>query len=316
MITLRTTTGILYAFIWATAAIATKIGLVSSSPLLFASTRLFFAGIILFAIVYIANKKYPFPKGKEWGNLIILGLLNSTIYVGCCFLSLDHVDSSIFNLFLTFNPFIVAFLSSIFLNRTIKRNELVGMCLSALGLGIALYPYINDINGTLFGFITLGIGVFSMGIGSIYFSKIQMRLPGIVVNTWQIILGSAMAMPLSFLLEPDYYFHLDFYFGFGLFWQAIVVSIIAMLLWFSLLKEDPVRANNFLFLTPIFGYMLSAIFLGETITNFHYIGALFVIIGTVYSQTNMFGLKQKEIKIPVTAQIRTEAADQRATGES
>ncbi|WP_238543373.1 DMT family transporter [Brevibacillus sp. BC25] len=155
-----------------------------------------------------------------------------------------------------------------------------------------------------------------MGIGSIYFSKIQIRLPGIVVNTWQIILGSAMAMPLSFLLEPDYYFHLDFYFGFGLFWQVIVVSIIAMLLWFSLLKEDPVRANNFLFLTPIFGYMLSAIFLGETITNFHYIGALFVVIGTVYSQTNMFGLKQKETKIPVTAQIHTEAADQRATGES
>lgn len=313
---MRTATGILYAFIWATAAIATKIGLISSSPLLFASTRLFFAGIILFAIVYIAKKKYPFPKGKEWGNLFILGLLNTTIYVGCCFLSLAYVDSVIFNLLLTFNPFIVAFLSSIFLNRTIKRNELVGMCLSALGLGIALFPYINDINGTLFGFITLGIGVFSMGIGSIYFSKIQLRLPGIVVNTWQIILGSAIAMPLSFVLEPDYYFHLDFYFGFGLFWKTIVVSIIAMLLWFSLLKEDPVKANNFLFLTPIFGYALSAIFLGETITNFHYFGALFVIVGTVYSQTSMSGLKQKETKIPVTAQIRAEAADQRATGES
>jgi len=30
----------------------------------------------------------------------------------------------------------------------------------------------------------------------------------------------------------------------------------------------------------------------------------------------MFGLKQKETKIPVTAQIRKEAADQRATRES
>ncbi|MED4584301.1 DMT family transporter [Brevibacillus choshinensis] len=144
----------------------------------------------------------------------------------------------------------------------------------------------------------------------------QLGLPGIVVNTWQIILGSVIAIPLSFLLEPDYYFHIDFYFGFGLFWQVIVVSIIAMLLWFSLLKEDPVKANNFLFLTPIFGYALSAIFLGETITYFHYIGALFVIVGTVYSQTNMISLKQKESKVPVTAQIGAEAADQRATGES
>ena len=78
-----TLVGILYAFIWASGAIATKIGLVSASPLIFAATRLICAGVILFLFVYILNKNYRYPRGPEWGILIILGILNTTLYVGC-----------------------------------------------------------------------------------------------------------------------------------------------------------------------------------------------------------------------------------------
>ncbi|ACA40129.1 MULTISPECIES: DMT family transporter [Lysinibacillus] len=276
--------GIFYAFIWASGAIATKIGLFSASPLIFASVRLLCAGIILFLFVYIF-RNYRYPKGSEWANLIILGILNTTLYVGCSFLSLAYVDSTIFNLFITINPFIVAFLSSIFLHRKIGQKEILGMAISAFGIMIAIIPYLESLNATLFGLITLGVGVLSMGIGSVFYNKIQLNLPQIVVNTWQIIFGSLIAIPFVFLLEPNFYIQFDPYFLSGLFWQVVMTSIIAMILWFYLLEFDAVRANNFLFLTPIFGYILSAIFLNEMLTVYHYVGALFVIAGTFFSQS-------------------------------
>ena len=282
---MHTFIGILYAFIWATGAIATKIGLVSSTPLIFAATRLVFAGGILYLFVYLYKRSYPYPRKKEWMHLLVLGVLNTTLYVGCSFAALAYVDSTMFNLLITLNPFFVAFLSSLFLQRKLKKNELLGMVMAAVGLFIALIPYLDSLRTTLVGLLILGTGILSMGIGSVYFQKIQLELPRVVINTWQIILGSVVALPFVFLLEPDFSIQLDRYFLFGLFWQVVMISILAMLLWFYLLKIDAVKANNFLFLTPVFGYALSAVFLNEPLTIYHYLGALLVVMGTLYSRS-------------------------------
>lgn len=56
-----------------------------------------------------------------------------------------------------------------------------------------------------------------------------------------------------------------------------------MLLWFYLLKQDAVRANNWLFMTPISGYIVAAIFLNESITIFDVTATVFVITGLLLS---------------------------------
>ncbi|MGN7198003.1 EamA family transporter [Bacillus mycoides] len=87
------------------------------------------------------------------------------------------------------------------------------------------------------------------------------------------------------LLDSNPYINLDVNFAIGLFWQVVMTSIISMLLWFYLLKKDPIKANNYLFLTPIFGYLLAWLILKEDITWFHLIGAIFVIGGLLFSGT-------------------------------
>jgi probable blue pigment (indigoidine) exporter len=64
-----------------------------------------------------------------------------------------------------------------------------------------------------------------------------------------------------------------------LLWSVLGVSIFAMVLWFYLLNQDAVKANIWLFLTPIAGYVLSFMLLGEEITKFDVIATLFVFTG-------------------------------------
>ncbi|MBY7114681.1 MULTISPECIES: DMT family transporter [Bacillus] len=284
MISMEILIGIFFSILWASGAIATKIGLLSSSPLMFATTRLISAGLIMFVFTYFI-KSNRWPKGVEWRQLIILGILNTTLYVGCCFLSLKLVSSSLFNLFITVNPFVVALLSSIFLSRKVTKQEWIGMLIAALGLLIAVYPYLKDTHATVSGVIILAVGMLSMGIGSVCFTKYDMKIDRLVINTWQIIFGSVFAVPLSFLLDSNPYINLDVNFAIGLFWQVVMTSIVSMLLWFYLLKKDPIKANNYLFLTPIFGYLLAWLILKEDITWFHLIGAIFVIAGLLFSGT-------------------------------
>ncbi|CAH2713841.1 hypothetical protein BACCIP111895_00995 [Neobacillus rhizosphaerae] len=281
---MKTVLGLFFTLLWSSAAIATKFGLNSTTPLVLATTRFLIAGVLLFLYVYLFHKKYPWPKTQEWRPLIILGLLNTTIYLGATFWALKYVSAGLFNLFVTTNPFVVAILSNIWLKRKVSLKEWIGMIVGGMGLVIATCPSFTSNEVKLFGLVILGIGMVSMAIGSVYFNKVNLNLPSIVINTWQVSIGGVVLIPITYILEKDHYFLiLDFNLFVSLIWLVFIISIGSMLLWFYLLKQDTVRANNWLFMTPIFGYVLAVILLNESITMFNITATVFVVAGLLIS---------------------------------
>ncbi len=69
-------------------------------------------------------------------------------------------------------------------------------------------------------------------------------------------------------------------------WRVLVISIGTMLLWFFLLRQDVMRANHWLFLTPVFGYGLAAMFLHERITTGDLVATIFMMAGCGYRATS------------------------------
>lgn len=281
---MKTVIGIFFTMLWSSAAIATKIGLNSTTPLLLATSRFIIAGGLLFLYIYFFHQKYPWPKLNEWRSLFLLGLLNTTIYLGATFWALNHVSAGLFNLFVTTNPFLVAILSWILLKRKVLFMEWIGMTVAAFGLLIATWPTITGGEVHVYGLIILGVGMASMAVGSVYFKKVDLKLPSIVINTWQMTIGGIILIPITFILEKDSYFiKLDLNLVGSLSWLVFVISIGTMLLWFYLLKQDTVKANNWLFLTPIFGYVFANVFLDESVTIFDSVATIFVVIGLLLS---------------------------------
>lgn len=281
---MKTVHGLFFTLLWSSAAIATKFGLDSTTPLVLATTRFLIAGGLLFLYVYLFQKKYPWPKPQEWRPLIVLGLLNTTIYLGATFWALNYVSAGLFNLFVTTNPFVVAFLSHMWLNRKISLQEWIGMIVAAIGLLIATWPSVASSEASINGLIILGLGMVSMAVGSVYFKKVNFNLPSIVINTWQVSIGGVVLIPITYILEREKYFvRLDYYLLGSLIWLVFIISIGTMLLWFYLLKQDTVKANNWLFITPIFGYALAALFLNESITMFDITATIFVVTGLFLS---------------------------------
>ncbi|MGE8205498.1 DMT family transporter [Heyndrickxia sp. NPDC080065] len=281
---MKTVLGLFFTLLWSSAAIATKLGLHSTTPLVLATSRFLIAGGLLFCFIYLFHKKYPWPKSQEWRSLIVLGLLNTTIYLGATFWALNYVSAGLFNLFVTTNPFVVAILSSIWLIRKVSLKEWIGMIVAALGLVIAIWPSFTSDEVTLYGLVILGIGMVAMAVGSVYFNKVNLKLPSIVINTWQVSIGGVVLIPITFILERENTFLiLDHHLFLSLVWLVFVISIGTMLLWFYLLKQDAVRANNWLFMTPIFGYVLASIFLNESITILNMTATVFVVTGLLVS---------------------------------
>ncbi|WP_134699294.1 DMT family transporter [Ammoniphilus sp. YIM 78166] len=276
--------GILYTILWASGAVSVKFGLLSSPPLTMGTIRFLLAGSLLLLYIYLfRNGKYPMPKKREWKPLILLGLFNTSMYLGCGFWALQTVSSGFFNLAVVINPFLVALLSSIYMERFIQRKEWLGMVVSAIGLVIATYPLLENSHSTLSGLLLLMIGMISMAIGSVYFQKANLQLPSLVINAWQVLFGGIILIVPSIILESGKPFLFDKNLILYLVWSVLGVSILAMVLWFYLLKQDAVKANMWLFLTPIAGYFQSSFLLGEEITRYDVIAALFVFAGLYLS---------------------------------
>ena len=62
-------------------------------------------------------------------------------------------------------------------------------------------------------------------------------------------------------------------------WLAIPVSIAAVQAWMVLLKRSPVAASYWLYLCPVFGFLIAAITLKEPLSIFTAIGVAMVICG-------------------------------------
>lgn len=282
--------GLLFAALWASASVATKFGVQSVHPLILANIRFFIAGggMLLFAYGFQRiggrSPKNAWPTGVEWRQLAIFALLNTTIYLGAFVLAMKQVSAGIGSLSTATNPLFIALFSALWLRRMPRWTELGGLLLGLLGVGIATYPLLQASYATVEGLLILLIGVVSISLATVYYASIEWRLPNLVINGWQVLLGGFQLLPFTILvavLDPTTFStsHYDLRFWLSVFWLILPVSVGALQLWFYLVKQDAIRASLWLFLCPIFGFAYSYLLMGEPITLYTAVGTGLVIGG-------------------------------------
>jgi drug/metabolite transporter (DMT)-like permease len=282
--TVDTAIGLLFAFLWASGPIAAKIGFKGAPPLTILLARFFFAALIMLTFNYLIQRN-PLPKRSDWKHIVVLALTNSTIYLGLCWLSLLQISAGILNLFIACNPFLVAIFSSLWLGRKVTRQEWLGMVVSFSGLIIATTPSLTDSHASLTGILMAATAVITYALGSVYFKWAKVDLPARLLNGWQIAIGGIILFPFAIALNGPTLPTVTPHLVIGLSWSVIAISIIGIILWFYLLKKDPVRANMWMFVTPVFGYLQAALVLGEPIRVTDIAGTVFVLLGLLVSGT-------------------------------
>jgi probable blue pigment (indigoidine) exporter len=271
--------------LWASASAATKFGVLSAPPMVLAVTRFFIAGALMLGWAYAVRSgkigRNRLPQGREWGQLTLFALLNTTIYLGAFVLALKEVSAGIGTLAVATNPLLISVMSAIWLRRPLRRNEIAGLLLGMTGVGLAAYPLLQTAHATLNGLLILGVGMLAVSAGTVYYARIDWQLPDLVINGWQVLLGGIMLLPALLLTTRIGTTTLDGRFWLSVGWLIGPVSVVALQLWFYLLRQDPVRASLWLFLCPIFGFLYAALLLGEPITTYTIAGTALVISGLV-----------------------------------
>ncbi len=277
--------GVLFAFLWASASVATKFGIAVADPLTLATARFFIAGagMLVFAYVVLPSKN-RLPKGGEWQQLFVFSLMNTSIYLGTFVIAMKEVSAGLGSLSTATNPLFIIVMSAIWLKRKLKTREVVGVTLGLLGVVLACYPLLLTSYATIKGLLILLVGMLSVSAATVYYARIPWTLGSVVINGWQVLFGGVVLLPIVLLTGgiSKSHFNLQFWLSAG--WLIIPVSVLGLQLWFYLVKIDTVKASLWIFLCPIFGFANAYFILHEPITWHTFAGTFLVIVGLYLAQ--------------------------------
>lgn len=271
--------GFFFSFLWASASAATKIALQSAQPFTIAVPRFFLAGTIMLFITHVLMRK-RLPKGKEWKQVAVYGFLNISLYLGLFVIGMLYVSAGLGTLSVGTNPVLISIIAAIWLKQPVKITTIFSLLLCSAGITLAAYPLLQTSHATPLGLLILFISMLSYSVGAVYFSKHQWSdLHILTINGWQTIFGGVFLLPFLFYFYQTDKNTFDGKAVGGILWLAIPVSIGAVQLWLYLLKDNPVKASFWLFLCPVFGFIIAALTLHEPISLYTIAGVVLVIAG-------------------------------------
>jgi drug/metabolite transporter (DMT)-like permease len=286
--------GLVFSFLWASASTAAKYSFQGQPPLTILSVRFAVAGALMMAWHYGLRRDGALPRGRQWGQLAIVGLTNSTLFLGAAWLGLREVPVGLYSLFLATMPFQVAILARVWLGRRATRREWLGIAVAAIGLAIVAAPSLARSTATLSGLLLVIIAMVSQAVGAVYLKRAALELPSGMINAWQLLIGLGFLLPFAAALDGGAGLRPTPQMISGLAWSIVMVSVVANALLFTMQKRDPLWASTWLLLAPVFSYLQAALVLGEPIGWTDLIGSALVVAGLVISGATEHKEKKRE----------------------
>ena len=239
-----------------------------ASKLVFAGWRFLFAGGVLLLLAAALKKPLLGLTRRDIGALALLGVTQTTLqyvffYIGLAYTS--GVKGSILNATGTF--FSVLLAHFIYHNDRLSARKVLGCsvgCAGVMVVNLAGGSSGFDFEFTLLGEGFIVIAAFVLSAATIYGKRLSQRMDSMVMTGHQLAFGGAVLLLAGYGSGGTLH-------GFTLASSAllaymVLLSSVAFALWASLLKHNRVgMVTVFNFLIPVFGALLSALFLGEDI---------------------------------------------------
>lgn len=236
------------------------------SKLVFAGYRFFLAGVIVLFIALLSKKEiFKFNK-RQLGQIALLGITQTCLQYIFFYLGLAYISGAKGSILSGTGAFFSVIIAHyIYINDKLNLKKTLG-CIVGF-IGVIIVNFDSQLLGSSFtikGEGAILISALILSASSIYGKKLTQSMDSVVVTGYQLFIGGAVLIGLGYGFNGSIS-------GFTIKSTSLLIylamlSSIAFSLWTILLKYNNVGTIAvFNFLTPIFGSILSAIFLHEDI---------------------------------------------------
>ena len=293
----------LYAIIIGLVFLFTKAGVMMAGPIQVMAYRFF----ISFAVIYILKISKIVKldlKNKNIKPLIVVSLFFPSGFFFFQSFALKYAKTSEAGIVNALVPIIVLVLSVIFLKEKVNKKQIISLILSVLGVFYIFFVGGNSISKESFvGIIYMFVGVISFSVFNILVKKYSKDYTPIEITYVMQAVGFVLFSIISILfdritLDKTIYLFSNMDFIVSILYMSILSTLItAILNNYALSKLDASKVGAFANLATIVTIASGAIFLGEELYSYHYIGSFFIIIGVLGMNVfaNKSNLKNKKM---------------------
>lgn len=286
-------------FLWGSAVPVTKLSFeaLSIAPseiftrIYYAGLRFVLASLMVFAYLLVKGRsdselRLRKLKRKDWLFLAIIGLLRITLCYFFYYNALAYISGVKGSVLVSSSTFITVLLTPFIVKEDkFNRGKLFALILGFAGIIVANIDKGFDLNFTLRG---EGFMLISGAFTALVETLIKPKGKGIAapVITWgQLLFGSIPLIVIGYIgLEHKLNWNAA---AVMLLIYSAIISAVAFILWYELLKvNDAGELAIYRLFIPIFGSILSAIFIpGELFTAYLVLGLILVVLGIMVLNT-------------------------------
>lgn len=280
--------------LWGAAFPAVKIGMVlfgvedTGSKILFAGYRFFLAGVLTLAVVSIMEKRILTIKASSMPYVLMQGIIQTTLQYVFFYIGLSFTTGTKGSIINSANGFFSIIIAHFLLKDRITVRKVIGCLIGFAGVILVNMEGLgadagdgSALSGLFSGFAMKGEGMIvlcsiAFGLSSVTMKMISDRETPNAITAYQLISGGAILIAIGKTAGG----HLNTVTLESAFCMLVLVliSTVAFCLWGNLLKYNPVgKVTVFSFTIPVFGVLLSVIFLKENAMSLPVILALFLV---------------------------------------
>jgi drug/metabolite transporter (DMT)-like permease len=252
----------LFVLLWSSGAIFSKWGLDHSSAFAFLTLRFVLAFGVLLLLGVRRRRWWPAPGTRI--QVIITGLLLIGCYSVCYLLALDHgVTPGVLATVMGIQPI----LTLVLLERQFRLTRLIGLSVALGGLVLIVYQSIVLARFSISG-IAFALGALAgMTAGAI----LQKRGQQSPVDVLPLQYGAAILLcfvflPVGFLIP--------------LLWLGVVISVVAQLLFYRLIRVgNLVNVTSLFYGVPAVTAVMDYLFFGNVLSTYSIFGMVAILAG-------------------------------------
>lgn len=243
--------------------------------------------LLLPFVVKPLKQQWPLLK-NQWGRVVLLALTGISGFNSLVYLGTQYTDATNALLINAFIPMLTILFSWLFLHMHLARTQFIGIAISVIGVMVILSRSDLQLFATMSfnqGDLLIFVATISWALYTIWMKGLDTRINRIVFLAVIIFIGIIGIMPFyiwEWMQSPPLRLNKEVIVSFA--YVGVFPSVLAV--WFynyGVAEVGPARASLFIHLMPVFGTLMSVIFLGEHLYLYHLIGVSAIFTGIYLS---------------------------------
>jgi drug/metabolite transporter (DMT)-like permease len=262
----RTSAAVFFVFLWGSAFVPSKIGVLNSSPLWFLTVRFAVSGAAALAIARASGSAWP--RGRAaWLQIAFLGVFANAVYLGCTYEALRHLAAGVGAVVSSTNPLLLALVAPVLLHEPLTLRKAAGMLLGFGGVVAIMLTRHGSGTAEPRDVALCLLGVCGSVASTVVFKRFLVNLDVRMTTALQLFAASLAVLPFAIFAEGAPHATWGAPLAVAFVYLVLVMSVGGSFLWFWLLEQgEASRVTAYYFLTPVFGLLIASFF-GEPLSG-------------------------------------------------